>query len=74
MPRLTSITAFTLLAVLAACGPNIVSEAPAPGTLPYNEVIFVDDGTCPAGQLSRHTGGSTNLNIARKVECVPRPQ
>ena len=63
-----------VLLLVTACGPKIVSTAPAPGTLPHNEVVYVDDGTCPAGQVSRHTGGNTKLQVPRKVECVARPE
>ena len=59
---------------LASCGPTLLSKAPEPGTLPHNEVVYVDDGNCPAGQVSKHTEGNNNLGINRKIECVPRPE
>ncbi|MEM9140920.1 MAG: DUF6719 family protein [Pseudomonadota bacterium] len=64
---------FRAAALLTAFAPAMLKEAPAPGTLPHNEVVFVDDGSCPAGQVSKQTGGNTKLGISRTVECVPRP-
>lgn len=69
-----AILSAALLFTLTACGPKILQTAPEPGTLPYKDVVFVDDGSCPAGQVAQHTGGSNRLGINRKVECVARPQ
>lgn len=47
---------------------------PPPGTIPYGEKRYVDDGQCPAGQVKQLIGGDAKKNIPRQVECVPRPQ
>ena len=36
------------------------------------EVVYVDDGSCPKGQVKEVTGGSAQRNIPRKYRCVPR--
>ena len=46
---------------------------PPNGTIAYGHVVYVDDGTCPAGQIKKLTGGNMALNIPRKVECAPLP-
>ncbi|MEM9047285.1 MAG: DUF6719 family protein [Pseudomonadota bacterium] len=58
---------------LGACAPTLLSEDPAPGAIPHNEIVLVDDGSCPPGQVKELTGGNTTLNIPRKQRCIPRP-
>ena len=65
--------------LLAGCqqdGQNKVLKAmPANGTLSYNHVVYVEnDGRCDAGQVIKVTGGKKSRGIARKYECVSRPQ
>jgi hypothetical protein len=73
--------AFLLAAVLVQYGgtPRTVTEAPAPGTLRSGERVWVDDGTCPAGQIREITGGSNRNrqgasipNQGRQGQCVPK--
>lgn len=49
-------------------------EVPKDGTLSPGEVVLVDDGRCPAGQVKQVTGGNKARNIPREVKCVPKPQ
>ena len=58
---------------VAACSPTIVKQEPEGGTLPHNEVMLVDDSSCPAGQIKEITGGNNELGIDRKSRCIPRP-
>lgn len=60
--------------VLAPAPITYLGQDPAPGTLPYGEVAYVDDGQCPDSQVKRLVGGDAKKNIPRQVECVPRPQ
>lgn len=46
---------------------------PPKGSLPYRKVVYVDDGTCPKGEVKEITGGSQEKSIPRKVRCVKRP-
>ena len=67
-----SLLALTLLPVLAGCGPDILSREPTGGSLDAGQSALVDDGRCPAGQVSRVTGPAT-LTGARSYACVRKP-
>lgn len=59
--------------VLAA---TVRSEPPM-GALREGQVILVDDGSCPAGQIKRVVGGNHTRvggtkSIIRQSSCVPR--
>lgn len=43
-------------------------QEPAPGALASGTVVYVDDGTCPSGQIKEVTGGS---NISRSGQAIP---
>jgi hypothetical protein len=47
---------------------------PKDGVLSPGEVVLVDDGRCPAGEVKQVTGGNKAKNIPREVKCVPKPQ
>lgn len=46
---------------------------PAKGSVRQGDVVYVDDGRCPAGEVRKITGGNQMTGVARKVECVKRP-
>ena len=50
----------------------IFKSEPKPGTLKFGSVVYVDDGTCPEGQIKKVTGGNSKPRIKRKRECVPK--
>ena len=50
-----------------------LKEEPPKDSLRYGQVVYVDDGTCPAGQVKEITGGNSRRSIPRKVQCVKRP-
>lgn len=50
-----------------------LKEEPPKETLRYLQVVYVDDGTCPPGEVKEITGGNSKLSIPRKVRCVKRP-
>lgn len=50
-----------------------LKEEPPKGTLPYRKVVYVDDGTCPKGEVKEITGGSQEKSIPRTVRCIKRP-
>ena len=52
---------------------EILKEEPPSGSVPYRKVVYVDDGTCPKGEVKEITGGSQERSIARTVRCVKRP-
>ncbi len=50
-----------------------LKEEPAKGNLPYRKVVYVDDGTCPKGEVKEITGGRHEKSIPRTVRCIKRP-
>lgn len=57
-----------------AAAPVVLKEMPGNGVLRLGEVVYVDDGACPVGQVKKLTGGNQKAGIARQVECVKRPE
>jgi hypothetical protein len=55
-------------------GDQYLKEEPSPGYLRHEQVVFVDDGTCPAGEIKKVTGGNMQRSIPRQVQCIKRPQ
>ena len=49
-------------------------QMPKDGVLSPGEVVLVDDGRCPAGEVKQVTGGNKAKSIPREVKCVPKPQ
>jgi hypothetical protein len=70
----------TILAIAAglpfAClaAIEILKEEPPKGTIPLGKVVYVDDGTCPSGEVKEITGGDMRRSIPRQVRCVKRPE
>ena len=63
---------FASLLALAACGPDLLTSEPGPGYVDNGQSVLVDDGRCPAGQVSKVTGPA-NLTARRTYECVRKP-
>jgi hypothetical protein len=56
---------------------EVLKQEPKMGDLKENQVVLVDDGSCPAGQIKRVVGGNHvkatgTKYIERKRTCVPR--
>ncbi len=54
-----------------------LKHEPAMGAMREGQVVFVDDGTCPVGQIKRVVGGNHTKvggtkQIVRTSRCVPR--
>jgi hypothetical protein len=65
---------FSLVALLPGCGgPTILTAVPGGGGLDPGQSVLVDDGKCPAGQLSKVTGAAS-LTGSRTFSCVPKPK
>jgi serine/threonine-protein kinase len=43
----------------------------AQGALNQGEVVYVNDGFCPRGQIRKVTGGNNFRNIPRDIRCIP---
>ena len=56
---------------------QVVKREPAMGAMKEGEVVFVDDGSCPKGQIKRVVGGNHTKvggtkQIIRTQSCVSR--
>ena len=54
----------------------IVKKEPGPGTLRSSEFVYVDDGSCPKGQIMKVSGavtGGRGEKQPRPHQCVPHP-
>jgi hypothetical protein len=54
-----------------------LKREPPMGALREGQVVLVDDGSCPAGQIKQVTGGNHVLaggykHIVRTRRCIPR--
>jgi hypothetical protein len=68
--------AVLVLAVTAASA-EILKREPPMGALREGQVVLVDDGTCPNGQIKRVVGGNHvkvggTKKIVRTYSCVAR--
>jgi hypothetical protein len=73
-PALPAPTSAPSTSGTASSLPVIVQSEPSSGSLPRGQVILVDDGTCPAGQIKEVTGGNSNQRVQRTRRCIPRPK
>jgi len=70
--------ALALLTLTAhAAGAEILKTEPKMGALRENQVVLVDDGSCPQGQIKRVVGGNhVKVTGTKRIErvrtCVPR--
>jgi hypothetical protein len=53
---------------------EILKKEPPAGQVRYGKIVYVDDGTCPRGEIKEITGGHQEKSIPRKVRCVKRPR
>lgn len=53
---------------------EVLKTMPAQGSVRQGDVVYVDDGRCPTGQVKKIIGGNQKTGVARQVECVKRPQ
>jgi hypothetical protein len=68
----------------AANAQTIVKQEPGAGGMRRGEVLLVDNGKCPKGQIMQVTAGTMGSGggggrgggqaVARDRKCVPRPQ
>ena len=73
---MTARTVLLLAAIgaLSGCGgPTIFAAEPGGGGLEAGKSVLVDDGKCPAGEVTKVTG-ATALTGSRSHACVPKPK
>ena len=56
---------------MSSCSPSVLREMPAFGTIPTGHIVYVDDGSCPLGQVKEVTGGSLTRTSAQ--DSLRRP-
>lgn len=72
------------VSVVAACAAapsfaqTILKREPPMGALTDGQIVLVDNGRCPKGQIQQVTGGNHvkaggTKQIVRTYACVPRP-
>ena len=71
------ISGFLAISVVSASSATIVKQEPPMGAMREGQVLLVDDGSCPAGQIKRVVGGNHTKvggtkQIIRTSSCVPR--
>lgn len=63
----------TAVGVSASAPIEYLKEMPATGTVRRGDIVYVDDGKCPAGQVKKIVGGDQKAGVPRQVSCVQRP-
>jgi hypothetical protein len=78
MIRVTGfISGFLMISVFASAFATTVKQEPPLGAMREGQVLLVDDGSCPAGQIKRVVGGNHTKvggtkQVVRTSSCVPR--
>ena len=78
--RLVAFAAAVAAAVTIVAGgaaAEVLKKEPPMGALREGQVVLVDDGSCPAGQIKEVTGGNHVAaggfkRIVRTHRCIPR--
>jgi hypothetical protein len=70
---LSGSVAGVLVVAMGQASQSIPKDVPKEGEIPYGEVVLVDDGTCPKGQVKEITGGNREKSIPRKSRCIRQP-
>jgi hypothetical protein len=52
---------------------QFLTALPPAGSIPYGQIVYVNDGGCPTGQLKQVIGGNNSRGIPRQITCVPIP-
>lgn len=50
---------------------SVLTQEPPAGTLKTGEIVYVDDGSCPKGQI-KQVAGAQNRHSPRTRRCVAR--
>jgi hypothetical protein len=71
------IFSFLIMGVASSALATTVKQEPPMGAMREGQVLLVDDGSCPAGQIKRVVGGNHTKvggtkQIVRTSSCVPR--
>lgn len=71
------ISGFLAMSVASSSPATTVKQEPPMGAMREGQVLLVDDGSCPAGQIKRVVGGNHTKvggtkQIVRTSSCVTR--
>ena len=71
------VAAALVLSISSSSFAETVKKEPPLGAMREGQVLLVDDGSCPAGQIKRVVGGNHTKvggtkQIVRTSSCVPR--
>jgi uncharacterized protein DUF6719 len=78
MIRVTGlIFGFLMISVFGSAFAATVKQEPPMGAMREGQVLLVDDGSCPSGQIKRVVGGNHTKvggtkQVVRTSSCVPR--
>lgn len=67
-------TSLLWMPLVVRAAPEVLKEMPKEGEIPYRKIVYVDDKTCPVGEIKEVTGGSKEKSIPRKIRCVKPPR
>lgn len=72
-----SLAIVALLAVAMPLRAEVLKKEPPMGALREGQIVLVDDGSCPAGQIKQVTGGNHvkvggTKRIERSHKCIPK--
>lgn len=71
--RALCLSGFISVALVGAATAQTVGREQDIGDLRLGQRVFVDDGTCPAGQIKQVRGAKmTESGVTRTATCVPR--
>jgi hypothetical protein len=76
-PVAVAVASAVSLAMAMPLQAEVLKKEPQMGALREGQVVLVDDGFCPAGQIKRVTGGNHvkvggTKHIERSYKCVPK--
>ena len=71
------ISGLLLMSVAISAFATTVKQEPPKGAMREDQVLLVDDGSCPTGQIKRVVGGNHTKvggtkQVVRTISCVPR--
>ncbi len=74
---LAVVCAAVVTAITGQAFAAVLKKEPPMGALREGQVVMVDDGSCPAGQIKEVTGGNHVLaggfkHVVRTRRCIPR--
>ncbi len=79
-PRVAPYLAVVMLVGITLLAPAIAqskndpsSKAPRDRDLRQGEIVYVDDGKCPKGEIKQVIGGNKEKGVERQSRCVKRP-